>query len=219
MEFDDAVISRRTCRDYKSKDLPMEILGQIIDIARYAPSSANVQNWQFIVVVNPDKREKLSDICSEQSWMADAPVHLIVCNRKQEVIAKFPSKGEKFASQNCAIIATHIMLKANDLGVGSAWVGAFDEELIRRELDIPDEVIPECIITLGYPNELEEDQPREGLKFITSLEKWGGKEIKKEFFPLSKHIERFNKKTVQASNRAKTNLSGSLRRLKDKIKN
>ena len=218
MEFDDVIYSRRTCTDYKSKDLPMEKIAEVLEIARFAPSSANIQNWQFIIVRDQNKREKISDICKEQVWMADAPVHIVICNKKEEVEKDFEEKGERYSTQNCAIIAGNIILKANDLGLGSAIVGAFDDYELKKLLDIPDKVIPEMIITLGYPNSLDEDQTRDELKYLSYFESWGKKEDKKDFWPVSKHLKKLGTKTTQAKNLAKLKTSSVTRKIKNKLK-
>lgn len=218
MEFDDVINSRRTCRDYQQKDVPMSILGEILDTARFAPSSANIQNWRFIVVKDKEKREEISNICSEQYWMADAPVHVVVCNLRSSVTKDFPKKGELFSIQNCAIIAVNIMLKAQDLGVSSAWVGAFDEDKIRRSLDIPDEVNPEIILTLGYSEEIGEDSVREEIKFLAFFEKWGKKDQTSSFWPLSKQVKVITKKTNQSVSMAKARAAGKFSRIKEKLR-
>ena len=218
MEFDKVVSSRRTCRDYKEKDFPASILAQILETARFAPSSANMQNWRFIIVKDKTKREAIADMCKGQYWMADAPVQVVICNMRKDVQNLFPDKGELFSIQNCAIIAAHLMLKAQDVGIASAFVGAFDEEKLRRSLDIPEDVVPEMIITLGYPNELDEEQARDDARYLTFFEKWGKKDNESSIWPLSKTLGTFTKKASQSANMAKTSASSSLSKIREKLR-
>ena len=218
MEFDKAVISRRTCRDYSSKTLPMSKIADILDIARFSPSSGNLQNWQFIIVRAQGTKEKIADICKGQSWMSDAQAHIVVCNKSREVEKNYPNRGELYAIQNCAIVSANIVLKAADLGVGSALVGAFDEYELQKLLDIPEDAIPEMVITLGYPESLDEDQPRTDLKYLCYLESWGKKEDKKDFWPVTKHTKNLVKKASQTKNRASTKAKGLIRKAKNKLK-
>jgi len=206
MELDNIIHSRRTCRDYSTKKVPMNLIGEILDVCRFAPSSANIQNWQFIVVTNQDKREKISDICRNQSWMADAPVHLIICNKRDEGKSIFKESGEFYCIQNCAIIAANIILKAHDVGLASAIVGALDPYEMQKLLHMPDDVIPDMVITIGYPNSLDEDQFREEMKYLTYFEEWGQKDRENDIWPLSKHVKAATKKIKQATNRAKAKL-------------
>ena len=218
MEFDKAVLSRITCRDYSSKTLSKGKIADILDIARYSPSSGNLQNWQFIIVRDQEKKEKIADICKGQTWMSDAQTHIVVCNKSKEVEKNYPNRGKLYATQNCAIISANIILKAAAEGVGSALVGAFDEYKLQKLLDIPEDVIPEMVITLGYPESLDEDQPRIDLKYLCYFESWGKKEDKKDFWPVTKHSKNLKKKTSQAKNRASTKAKGLIRKAKNKLK-
>ncbi len=191
MVFDKIVESRRTCRDYQKKEVPLDKVAEILETAHLAPSSGNLQNWQFIVVRDQKKREKISKISTDQVWMADAPVHIIICNNKDDVLKEYPGKGELYSTQNCAIAATHLMLKAEELKLVTAWIGAFDSYELGKLLDIPDNITPEIIITLGYPNTIDEDQYREDIKFLTFFETHGKKTVKeKDFWPIAKHLKK-----------------------------
>lgn len=219
MELDNIIHTRRTCRDFKKKDISIGTIGEVLDISRFAPSAGNIQNWYFIIVKDSEKKEALADICKGQAWIADAPALIIICNKSEECTNKFKEKGEKFSIQNCAIISSYITLKATDLGLGTAMIGAFDEDQVRRVLDIPNNICPEGIIAIGYPNSLDEDQEREDLKYHTYFESWGKKVFSKNPWPLAKSIEKATKKVSQSTNRAKTKASGILRKVKNKIKN
>jgi nitroreductase len=215
MELDFCILSRRTCRDYKNKPVSMGKIGEILEISRYAPSAGNLQNWRFIVVTDKNKREKLSDISAEQCWMADAPVHIVICNQKKEVEKEYGKKGkELYSIQNCAIVATHIILKAQDLGLATAFIGAFDDYELQKYLDIPDDITPEAIITIGYPNKIDDEQIRDPIKVLTFFEKWGKKNTKQEVWPITKQTKILNKKLNQAKNRAGLKAKGILRKIK-----
>ncbi|MBT3865885.1 nitroreductase family protein [Candidatus Woesearchaeota archaeon] len=218
MELDKIIHERRTCRDFKKKDLSTGTIAEALDISRFAPSSGNVQNWYFVIVRDNEKKEALADECHGQVWMVDAPALIVICNKTEECTKKFKEKGEKFSIQNCAIISSYITLKATDMGLGTAMVGAFDEEKVRMVLDIPYNVTPEGIIAIGHPNSLDEDQDREDLKYHTYFESWGKKVFGKDSWPISKPIGKATKKASQATNRAKLKASGLLRKTKEKLK-
>jgi len=175
MHFEDTLRGRRSIRRYKDKKVPMSVVGEILDLAKHTPSSGNLQNWRFVVVTDPEKREELAQASLEQYWMVEAPVHIVICNDYNKVKDHYPELGKMFSIQNCAAIAQSIMLAAYDLGLGTCWVGAFDNEKVQRLLSIPDDIDPEIIITLGYSQDMKGVQLREQVKYVTFHEKWGDK--------------------------------------------
>ena len=154
MQLQDAILKRRSIRRYKEKDVPVSLVGDILDVAKHAPSSGNLQNWKFIIVTDLEKREKLAEASLEQYWMIEAPVHIVICNDYQKVKAHYGKMGRMYSIQNCAAVAYGIMLLAAEKGLGSCWIGAFDPDAVQRELEIPDEMDPEIIITLGYSKKI-----------------------------------------------------------------
>ena len=207
MHFEDVMRGRRSIRRYKDKDIPRSVIGEILDIAKHAPSSGNLQNWRFIVVKDPEMREELAQASMEQYWMVEAPVHIVICNEYQKVKDHYAEMGKMYSIQNCATVAYAITLAAHDLGIGSCWVGAFDNEKVQRLLAIPDNVDPEIIITLGYSDDMKAPQLREKIKFLSYHEKWGAKfktypsepkqvenKIKAEIDSLKKKLSKIKKK-------------------------
>ncbi len=218
MELDETIRTRRTCRDFKPKDVSLEKIAEILDLSTLAPSSGNLQNWHFIVVKDQDKKEKIADICEGQTWMTDASALITVCNDPSKCESSYPQRGEIYARQNCAIVSAFITLKAVNDGLATAIVGAFNRKKLSEELDIPSGIIPEMVIALGHPNDLDEDQPRDEIKHHVSFEKWGKSVVQKGIWPISKPIKQTTKKVSQAANRAKLKTSGLLRKTKEKIK-
>ena len=194
MDLDSCIKGRRSCRDYQDKSVPMELIGELIESASFAPSAGNLQNWSFIVVTDDKKRYEISVACLKQMWMNKAPVFILICNRKKRVTSLFEERGEIYAIQNCAIAAQNIMLKAHDLGLGTCWVGSLDTEAIRRILKIPDDVMPESVITVGYPNNFEQEIQREPIDMITYFDEWGIKKTDTSIWPLSKQVDKLDNK-------------------------
>ena len=175
MQLKDAILKRRSIRRYKEKDVPVSLVGEILDLAKHAPSSGNLQNWKFVIVTDLEKREKLAEASLEQYWMLEAPVHIVICNDYEKVKDHYGKMGRLFSIQNCAAVAQNIMLLAAEKGLGTCWVGAFDPDAVQRELSIPEEMDPEIIITLGYSNEEKHKAVRLDLRYICYLDKWGNK--------------------------------------------
>ena len=197
MQFKEVYLSRRSIRRYRDKEVPLETIAEIIDLASYAPSSGNIQNWRLVVVTSTETKHELMESCLNQGWMMEAPVFIVVCNDYEKVKNHYGKLGKLYSIQNCSNIAFGLTLVAKEHGLGSCWVGAFDEEAVRRILKIPDNMDPEIIITLGYAEEIKSPSLRDIPNYITFFNYWGNKT-----FPFKSHIGRlkqaikkpFNKK-------------------------
>ena len=185
MQFKEVYLSRRSIRRYKDKEIPLETIAEIIDLASYAPSSGNIQNWRLVVVTNTETRHEIMESCLQQGWMMEAPVFIIVCNDYEKVKDHYGKLGKMYSIQNCSNIAFGLSLVAKDHGLGTCWVGAFDEEAVRRILKIPEDIDPEIIITLGYADETKSPSLRELPNYITFFNSWNKKD-----FPFKSHLDR-----------------------------
>jgi nitroreductase len=173
MDLDKCIIERRSIRKYKSKKVEEEKLTSLIDAARHAPNAGNVQDWKFIIVKDKSKKELISKICSNQVWMNQAPIFIVVCSEIKDLKRTFGKQCDNYAKQNCSAAVQNILLKATDLELGSCWIGGFKEKDIRSILKIPenDSVKVEAIITIGYPDE-EGSFDRYPLKNFIYYDEW-----------------------------------------------
>ena len=179
MELDQVLKERRSVRKFKNLDVPWYIISECLDAAIQAPSSGNVQNWRFIVIRNKDTREKISKICDEQYWLLKAPVMIIVCSELTKVKRLFGTRGEAlYAIQNCAAAVENMLLKIHELGLGTTWIGAFDEDKLKEILSVEESARPQAIFALGYPETYEEKPRREPLENVVFFEKYGQREDK-----------------------------------------
>ncbi len=154
MDIFKAIFERRSIRHYSEVPVEWDKIVKILESAVRAPSSGNVQNWRFIIVTDKELRKKLSEISLQQYWMQEAPVHIVVCSDNSLIKKLYGIRGEKLYSiQNCAAAIQNMLLTATALGLGTCWVGAFEEEAVARLLGIPSNVRIQAIITIGYPAE------------------------------------------------------------------
>lgn len=197
METKKAIRTRRSIRKYLKKPVDDNLILEILESARFAPSCGNVQNWRFIIVKNPAKMKELATCALNQSWINQAPVLVVVCNYLTNIKRLYKERGEKLYSiQNCAAVAQNILLMAHDLGLSSCWVGAFDKEGVKRILKMPDDVEPQAIITLGYSfDQIFHVPHRHELHEMTFCEEWGNKDKNFGAIPLSKHVAKGEEKT------------------------
>ncbi len=192
MELDKAIKERKTIRKFKKLDVPWYFVAQCLDSAIYAPNSGNIQNWHFIIVRAKEKKEKLVKLCEGQDWALNAPVLIVVCAELSKIRRMYDVRGEALYSvQNCAAAIQNLLLTAYALGLGTAWIGAFDEQGIKELLNIPADVRPQAIIPLGYSDDKSEKPVRQPLDNVVSFEEYGKRKDKSlDTFPLSGSLKR-----------------------------
>ncbi len=172
----DLIKSRRTIKNFTSQYVSWEQVARIIDAGRHAPSCGNVQNWKFIVVDDAEKKKLIADACYEQFEIISAHALILICSEPEKAERYYGLRGERlYTVQNCAAAAQNMLLEAHSLGLGSAWIGAFDEEAVKNVLSIPEEARPQCIIAIGYAREVPPKPPKYPLETVMYLNRWRGK--------------------------------------------
>ena len=163
----DLIISRRNIKEFLPKFVSWEKTSNIIDAARHAPSCGNVQNWKFIVVMDPDLKQKVAEAAYEQYEIVNAGVLIIVCAEPEKAERYYGLRGERlYTVQNCAAAIQNMLLEAQSLGLGSRWVGGFDEEALKTLFKIPEEVRPQAVIAIGYAKEIPSKPPKYPLETL-----------------------------------------------------
>lgn len=142
MEVMEAIRTRRSIRAYKPDAVPEEALTTVLEAARLAPSAANRQNWKFVAVRDPKLRPAMMEACRGQKFVGEAPVTIVCC-------ATDPNW--KWAAVDVAIATDHMTLAAWSLGLGTCWIGAFDEARVKEVIGAPEAARVICCLTLGYP--------------------------------------------------------------------
>lgn len=146
MDVYEAIEKRRSVRTYADRTIDNETLGRILNAGRMAPSGRNTQNWKFIVVRDAERRAALGE-AAEQPFIGQAPVVLAVVDTGGGHVM---SCGVPAGPVDCAIAMDHMVLAATAEGIGSCWIGHFNQDACKRILNVPDE---HCIIEmlpLGY---------------------------------------------------------------------
>jgi nitroreductase len=174
MQTMECIRERRSVRDYKPDPIPEGIVKEIIEAATHAPSSGNVQDWEFIVIKNLETKTKIAAAAWEQDFIARAPVVLVVCSDLDRVSAAYGTRGETLYSiQNTSAAIQNLLLAAWEKELGSCWVGAFNESTLRDILVLPTNIRPLAIITLGYPAGVSKKPRRRSVKEVLHMERWG----------------------------------------------
>ncbi|MEK6968321.1 MAG: nitroreductase family protein [Nanoarchaeota archaeon] len=173
MEVMEAIRGLYSCRKYLDVPVEMDKLGQVLEAGRLSQSAGNLQNWRFVLVRDPAQRHLLAEAALQQRWMEEAPVHIVICSEMKRITDFYGVRGERlYAVQNCAVALSNMMLVAHSIGLGSCWVGAFDEEQVGRAINVPPIARPQAIFTLGYSADTPKDHPKYRIENITYIEKY-----------------------------------------------
>lgn len=193
MDALECIKTRRSVRRFKDQPVPFELIGSILEAGRLAPSAGNIQEWNFILVTDYKTRENISLAACMQTWMNDAPVHIIVCSNPEKSDRYYGKKGENlYCIQNSAAAIENMLLAAHAQGLGACWVGACDEEQVRRAAGIPPNIRVMGIIPVGYSAEEPSMPDKYKLTDVVFIDKWGNriKDIAAYMGYYSEHIKR-----------------------------
>ena len=154
MDVTEAIMNRRSIRTFKKLELPPKIINQLIDAARWAPSAGNMQPWTFIVAAKAETKQMLSTAAYEQKSLTEASIVIVVCANLKHATETYGPRGQTlYCYQDTAAAIENILLTACSLGLGTCWIGAFNEEQIKKVINCPPEMRPVALIPVGYPNE------------------------------------------------------------------
>jgi nitroreductase len=170
MDFFDVVERRCSVRAYLDKPVEENKLQKVLHAAMQAPSAGNLQAYRIFVVKDYKIKNMLVDAALGQSFIAEAPIVLVFCALPEKSAMKYGIRGlELYSLQDATIAASYAQLAAEALGLASCWVGAFDEESVKRVLNAKNEK-PIAIIPLGYaaekPLKPERESDSEIIKYI-----------------------------------------------------
>ena len=196
MEVMEAIRKRRSIRRYKPDPVPAHMVDGILEAARLAPSTGNIQSWKFKVITDEKTRKELQRAAHGQKFVGKAPLIIACCadfsafkelsQRSLELITKgsyrpslgiilhYARKGNRdteerqfiHAIMNVTIAVEQMILAATEMGLGTCWIRAFDAKEATSILDLPSEVMLLALLTVGYPDESPNPRPRKPLDEI-----------------------------------------------------
>lgn len=139
----DAILKRRSIREFLDRKVSQEQIDCMLHAAMAAPSACNLQPWAFIVVSDEALLKRLKKTTFQGDY--NAPLAIVVCGIKKHI----PWDGDGWI-QDCGAAAQNIMLSAVEMGLASVCIGGFEEEELKELLEIPEDVLPLCILEIGY---------------------------------------------------------------------
>lgn len=157
MTVAEAIAVRRSIRSYVPREVEAEKLAAVLDAGRFAPSARNRQEWRFVAVTDSGLRERLAQAAYGQQFVAQAPVVLVICDTGGEYVM---TCGQPGGTVDCSIALSFMMVQATELGLGTCWLGKYDEHTVREILGIPPDVRVVAMTPLGYPAEAPAARPR-----------------------------------------------------------
>jgi nitroreductase len=162
MPFLELVNKRQSVRAYSDRTVSRDILNRCLEAARLAPSACNSQPWSFIVVDEPELRKKVADaafsgIYSMNAFAKAAPVLVVIVRGKSGTLARIGGqvRDVRYSLVDIGIAIEHFALQAADEGVGTCWLGWFDEGAVKRTLGIPRDRKVDVMLSVGYPADNE----------------------------------------------------------------
>ena len=146
MDFEEIIRNRESVRKFSHQKIEMESIKKILEAGRLAPTAKNAQPVKIYVLDSKEAREKLD---KATTFRYGAQTSFLICGNKEEA---WVNEREEYptAEVDCAIITTHMMLEATNLGIDSIWIRFFNSTILKEEFDIPDNLTPVALLNIGY---------------------------------------------------------------------
>jgi nitroreductase len=170
MEFSKLIAERYSVRAYRPNPVEDEKLQAVLEAARLAPTAANRQPFQLIVIHTAGRKDEIAKIYRRE-WFVQAPLVIAVCAISSQAWVR---ESDRFNARliDAAIVADHLILAAANLGLGTCWVAAFNVEAARKVLQLPEEAEPVIFTPLGYPADAPGPKIRKSLSELVRYEHW-----------------------------------------------
>jgi nitroreductase len=170
MDFTDVIKTRRSHRKFKEDIVEDEVIERIIEAGRLAPTWSNMQGTRYVIVKNKSRIKEIAN-AHNQKWIENVPMLIVVCiapNKSGKNI-----NGLEYFTVDAAICMEHIVLAATNEGLGTCWIGLFNEDKIKEVLSIPEKVRVIALTPLGYSKYTPREQIRKPIEQICFSEKYG----------------------------------------------
>jgi nitroreductase len=165
MDFFKVLEERRSIRKFKDRKVEDEKLVKILKAANSAPSAGNLQAYEIFFTRDKEKKKLIARASYNQGFIEEADVVLIFCAKPSISSRYYGQRGEKlYCLEDATIAASYAQLAATALGLGSVWVGAFNDEEVLKIIDNPKGLIPIAILPIGYPDESPRKRERRKLE-------------------------------------------------------
>jgi len=169
VEFSELIEKRYSVRAYRPDPVEDGKLQQVLEAARLAPTAANQQPFQFIVIHTAGREAELKRIYN-RDWFGQAPLVICACGIPAQGWVR--RDGKNYSDVDVAIAMDHLVLAATNAGLGTCWVAAFDPDAAREVLGLPEGVEPIAFTPLGYPADRPKPKKRKALSELVRYDNW-----------------------------------------------
>jgi len=149
MDLDKVIKQRKSVKKFNSKTPDWRVILECIDVARYAPMAGGIYTPRFILVSDKEKINKLAE-AAQQPFISQSQFVVVVCTDSTRMLNAYPEFSEKFCRQQVGAAIENFLLKIEEVGLSTCWIGYFVEYLVKDALKIPDEVQVEAFFPIGY---------------------------------------------------------------------
>jgi nitroreductase len=171
MDFEKLIHERYSCRHYSDKVIEDVLINKVLEAARLAPTAANRQPFQIILIKTKGQTEALLEIYPKE-WFVQPPLILCICALPEIGWMRKKYDDKSYAVVDAAIVVDHITLQAADLGLATCWIGDFNPQTARAFLALPDDVEPVAFTPLGYPLDQPQPKKRKDLADLVRYDTW-----------------------------------------------
>ena len=147
MELQEVFNQRYSARKYAEKEVEEEKLEQVLDAGRIVPTACNLQPQRMYVIKS---KEAIQTLDSVTKMRYGAPTVILICSDMENCWNSRYEEGYNTSEMDCSIATTYMMLKATELGLGTVWVRAFNADEVKKAFDLPENIKPICMLTIGY---------------------------------------------------------------------
>ena len=170
MKIIEEIVNRRSVREYSQKPVEKEKLFRILEAGRLAPTARNQQDWLILIVSDAQLKDRLvNESSSHQPFLKQAPLILAACALNPDYIMRC---GHPAYLIDLAIVLEHIALQAVREGLGTCWIGSFDETKAKSVLQVPATVRIVELMSLGYPARIPDPRERKPAGDLYKWERW-----------------------------------------------
>ena len=167
MDVKEAIVKRRSIRKYQRKEVPLDLIRELIDAARLAPSGSNSQPCKYYIVKDEETKERLKEkMIFEQEFVYQAPVIIVCCADVQvyrQGVKGWSEENENRALRDLSIASAFLVLRATELGLATCYVGWMKKDKIKDVLDLPRSYMVPFVVVVGYANEQPKPLPRKSI--------------------------------------------------------
>jgi len=171
MEFNEVIKQRKSHRSFKKKSADWRKVMEAIDAANQAPFAGNQNHLKYIIVQNKETIRQLAKH-TNQIWVNEAPIIVVICSNDSHLENQYHERGRIYGKQQAGAAIENLLLSLEDQGLAACWVGAFTDELVRHDLNIPSHIQIEAIIPIGMSNDKTPRKKKKDFERTIYWERW-----------------------------------------------